>query len=126
MIIEKNKNKRIINSYLLAKFMEEQHFPDGPHDSWWNIKKMNIQSDKAYISKNNSEFLLFHKEYGWIMPVIDTINNIDDGEHSILICKNFVKLLISNERVEISVESDALFDVCCKFVKWYNYKNKKK
>ena len=120
------ENKVREGNALLAQFMFDVHNPGKVQDPYWYLIDLKIEYalESDIVNKQLKSMLCFDEHYSWIMPVIDTINTIDNGVHSILICKNIVKLIINESLVTLKTGNDSKFEACVSFANWY-YKNKK-
>lgn len=116
--MKKKEEYIITGNILLADFIAEQK--NLKNDEFWKLHSFGIETDTRFILKKRPDLLKFHLFYGWIYYVVDIINSLDKGIYSILICKDLVKIEISDKISYVSCGENSIFDVCVYFVKWYN------
>jgi len=98
---------------LIAEFMGFQETSIGWYDA----------DECLYENDNTFDTLRFNVDWNWLMPVVEKIENYNDG------C---TLVTIEDERCHIDTQNgykvdtvcaakiSAVYDACCGFIEWYN------
>ena len=110
-----NKLENMESNKLIAEFMGFQETSIGWYDA-----------DECLHEKDNTfDTLRFDTDWNWLMPVVEKIENYNDG---------YTLVIIEDERCHINTQNGykvdvvmhtkirAVYDSCCNFIEWY-YKN---
>ncbi len=98
------------NNRLLAEFM--------------NINKSILNSKGIRLNFENSRYNTYHKDWNWLMKVVEKIEKLDFYEYGVEIYG--LKCTIRTYKKIITVSTDdeskitAVYNACLEFIKWYN------
>ena len=122
------------NNIILAEFMgyqqENKLVYAGMYDT--SPKRQLIFDIKG--SKYSAKNLKFHKDWNWLMKVVEKIESIEDGIYQVDIlqegCKILKKCSLLIDKTVSKLEPDttkikSVYLACVEFIKWYNEQNKK-
>jgi hypothetical protein len=126
------------NNKLIAEFMGMECVHDYK-SSVIDVDGKQRRYDKAYqwhSSYYNEEGLKYHKEWDWLMPVVEKIEDFQDGEiedamrchlFNVTIEQCFVEIINMETSETISEadgdnKMDATYQAVVGFIEWYNEK----
>lgn len=101
--------KKLEENKLIADFMGWKEQTDPTEKNFGSFR-----TDEGILHKNtNTEPLLFHSSWDWLMPVIDSIYNMGFDEQENNKIGN-----ITHALVDINIEDT--YKSVLEFIKWYN------
>lgn len=76
--------------------------------------------------------LQYHKDWNYLMGVVEQINIIDDFEYSVTILSMDCEITDSKMKTIVSIDCQyntdelikSVYDACVEFIKWYNQQKK--
>ena len=110
----------IENNKLIAEFMDFQPTSLGWFDNEEHL--INVEKDNTFDN------LKFHKDWNWLMEVVERIESMDfvlnirQGHVSIVNNSGKTPFYTGSDLVEES-KIEAVYNACIEFIKWYNNKN---
>lgn len=132
------------NNKLLAEFLEFEKvkFLNGCYTfiipdylSHGEYKNLTLEDNKEVVAWD-VENLIFHKDWNWLMKVVEKIHSMQSygvlinpngtyiqDEDDKVICMTFKNEEVNGEIISSS-NIEATFNCCVEFVKWYNEQNK--
>lgn len=132
------------NNKLLAEFLEFEKvkFLNGCYTfiipdylSHGEYKNLTLEDNKEVVAWD-VENLIFHKDWNWLMKVVEKIHSMQSygvlinpngtyiqDEDDKVICMTFKNEEVNGEIISSS-NIEATFNCCAEFVKWYNEQNK--
>ena len=128
------------NNKLLAEFLEFEKvkFLNGCYTfiipdylSHGEYKNLTLEDNKEVVAWD-VENLIFHKDWNWLMKVVEKIHSMQSygvlinpngtyiqDEDDKIICMTFKNEEVNGEIISSS-NIEATFNCCAEFVKWYN------
>jgi hypothetical protein len=117
---------------LIAEFMGMQKTNAGWYDAEENLPL-------GYTTDNTFDELLFNKSWDWLMPVVEKIEDIQDGDigdairshlYNVEITQIFCEITECHTSKQIAFVDEekkitSAYLAVVEFIKWYNKKNKK-
>ena len=138
------KNTLLEKNILLAEFLgfEKVKFLDNSYVfiipdylSHNEYKNLTLEDNKEVVAWD-VENLIFHKDWNWLMKVVEKIHSMQSygvlinpngtyiqDEDDKVICMTFKNEEVNGEIISSS-NIEATFNCCAEFVKWYNEQNK--
>lgn len=132
------------NNKLLAEFLEFEKvkFLNGCYTfiipdylSHGEYKNLTLEDNKEVVAWD-VENLIFHKDWNWLMKVVEKIHSMQSygvlinpngtyiqDEDDKVICMTFKNEEVNGEIISSS-NIEATFNCCVEFVNWYNEQNK--
>ena len=125
------------NNKLIAEFLEFEKvkFLNGCYTfiipdylSHGEYKNLTLEDNKEVVAWD-VENLIFHKDWNWLMKVVEKINTIDEDRFTVQIFSMDTYIYDSKDRnfiikTELTYNPDELiksvYNTCVKFIKWYN------
>ena len=116
-ILEGNK---LIAEFMGGKYDKDTNFPIHPNDIWLPTHGI---VNCATIESGNGRIIQYHTSWDWLMPVVEKIENFNDG---CTLC------IIEDERCHINTQTnfevdsvgytkiEAVYNAIIEFIKWYN------
>lgn len=116
------------NNRIIAEFMGWKEQTD-PTERWFG----SFREPNGILHKNtNTEPLLFHSSWDWLMPVVEKIEGLENSIYQVDImqegarilkrCKHFDKPIdcTVSKMPEGTTKLEATYKAVVQFIKWYN------
>lgn len=118
------ENNRIIAEFMGAKYNKDTSFPMR-HDELW----LPIHGVCNFIG-TNGKCLRYDSSWDWLMPVIEKIEELEEGRFDVNILKNGTQifeffasglLIVDNvANISFSEKIEHTYDAVVRFIEWYN------
>jgi len=115
---------------LILEFLNTDVNNDGTYEL---AKFGTIRPNGDFKTSFTAEQTKFHKDWNWLMEVVDKIESLNDGAYDVNILKNGTEIINYSETTivisnvcNISYENkiEHTYSAVVEFIKWYNEQNK--
>ena len=116
----------IEDSRLIAEYIGGRQEEHGDYEMYGIIESIDDGPDEKHFFLPSE--MLFLSSWDWLMPVVEKIENVLNGEVSVIISEASCGInycAIYSVSVESNTKIEAIWLACVNFIAWYNLQHNK-